>query len=264
MRIRIPSVILLSTLALCSIPSLAFAAGGDTTEKAFTVTPGGTLKVDADLGSVDIRTATENQITVQIERTADGVDDSQAAKVLEDLKTQLTPNAKGLHIKITYAHEVPGDSSRLPLWVKLKISVPQQYNVDLNTGRGNLKVAGVNGTLNAWTRGGNIELEDILGKVEAKTAGGHVTVRMSVQPTEDYRLVTSGGHMDLYLAPKVAIKVDAVTGGGHITSELDPSVKSSLGASLRQEINGGGPAIVLRSGGGNIGLHRIGTEVAEQ
>lgn len=254
---RINIFVILSALTLCLISSPAFAGSSDITEKAFTVTSGGTLKVDADLGSVEIRTAQENRITVQIERTANGVEDSQVAKVLADIQTEFSPNEKGLLVKVTYAHEVPGDSSRLPVWVKLKISVPQQYNLDLDTGRGNIKVAGANGTLNAWTRGGNIELEDVLGKVEAKTAGGHVTARMSVQPTDGYRLVTSGGHVDLYLAPKVAIKLDAVTGGGHVTSELDQSVKSKLGASLREEINGGGPAIVLRSGGGNIGLHRL-------
>ncbi len=250
----------LTVVSLCLSSTLAFAEGGrDTIEKSFPVTPGGTLQVDADLGSLEIRgiEGSEIKVEVDVERTTDG-DANQADKLLKDLQTQFTPNAKGLRIKSTYAHEVPGDSSQLPLWAKFRISVPLRYNLDVNTGRGNIVVKGVTGSLSAETRGGNVEIEDVLGKVAATTAGGHVNVSLSTQPTDSYRLVTSGGHMNLYLAPGVAINVDAVTGGGHVTSELDPTVKSSLGASLRQEINGGGPRIVLRSGGGNIGIFRLG------
>lgn len=252
---------ILAVVGLCLTSSAAFATGAtgsDTIEKSFTVTPGGTLKVDADLGSLEILAVQGNEITVQLERTLKG-DGDQAAKVLEDLKTKFTPTATGLHIKSSYAHEVPGDPARLPLWAKFRISVPQSYNLELKTGRGNIAVTGVNGGLNAWTYGGHINLVDVLGKVTATTAGGNVTVHLSSQAADSYRLVTSGGHMDLYLAPKVAVNLDAVTGGGRVTSELDPTVKSTLGASLRQEINGGGPRIVLRSGGGNIGIHRLET-----
>jgi len=248
--------IFLTVASLCLSSTLAFA-DGDTIEKSFPVTPGGTLQVEADLGSLEIRAIEGSEIKVEVERTTDG-DASMADKLLKDLQTQFTPNAKGLRIKSTYAHEVPGDSSKLPLWAKFRISVPQHYNLDLNTGRGNIVVKGITGSLSAETLGGNVEIEDVLGKVVATTAGGHVNVSLSTQPTDSYRLVTSGGHMNLYLAAGVAINVDAVTGGGHVTSELDPTVKSSLGASLRQEINGGGPRIVLRSGGGNIGIFRLG------
>jgi hypothetical protein len=261
---------------LCAVLVLLAAAADaqptDVVRRTFPAV-GGTLTVDVDFGSITVRPSDDDQVHVVVERTLKA--DAAAPGSVDDLELRFEPSGKGLRIEADYAGEVPGDLSRLPLRASFEVAVPASWQVGLETGGGNVTVDRLGGAVELSTRGGNIAIEDTsgsvsgftsgghvevrdaLGETVARTAGGHVTARLSVQPRNDYRLVTAGGHVDLYLADGLAVDVDAVTGGGRVTSELTPGVSTTGGATLREALGGGGPNLVLRTSGGNILIHRM-------
>lgn len=244
----------------------------DVVSQSFPGPAGGTLTVDVDFGSIAIHPSEDDQVHVKVERT---LDENATGAEVDDLALRFEPGRKGLRIEADYEDEVPGDLRRLPIRASFEVAVPSSWQVELETGGGNITILGIGGTVEFSTRGGNVdiretsgkvsgftsgghvEVRDALGETVARTAGGHVTARLSVQPREDYRLVTSGGHVDLYLADGLALDVDAVTGGGRVTSDLTPGIRSTGGAALREALHGGGPNVVVRTGGGNIQIHRM-------
>ncbi|HVS32973.1 MAG TPA: hypothetical protein VMS98_16125 [Thermoanaerobaculia bacterium] len=133
-------------------------------------------------------------------------------------------------------------------------------DLSVRTSGGSIRIARAGGDLKAHTSGGGIHIEDALGRVDATTSGGSIYARLSGQPTGDSRLSTSGGGMTVLLASDVKLDLDARASGGGVRSDVPVTMTvrgSGSGNSLRGQINGGGPKLVLRTSGGGIRLSEL-------
>lgn len=219
----------------------------DKIAKSFSVQPGGQLLVQVDRGSIEVVTADAGSVDIEITRKAGG-SRSTAEQLLKDHVVTTTQNGNTVEVHGKYTGpKTSGWFGRSPqLQVTCRITVPRQFDVDLDTAGGHLKVANLTGKLKAHTSGGNLEFNQIVGPVTARTSGGHITLAGLQGPVD---LKTSGGNLNL---DDIQGDVTASTSGGHIkVAKLTgkASVKTSGGNIGVTEING---SMDASTSGGNI------------
>lgn len=253
-------------IAALSLAASAFAAE-DVIKKGFTVSDGGTLRLEGGFGNIRIVTGGTG-VAVEVVRKAD---DRRAERTMRDHK--ITFEQRGNDVVIV--SDVEDDHSWFS-WdddyeVQWNIRVPDRYNVDvetsggwiqvddidgtvdartsgggiktgkigregtLKTSGGSITVAGGGGRIVAHTSGGGIDIGDTTGPVEAKTSGGGIKL---ARTGGDVVARTSGGGITIEDAMG---KVDAHTSGGSIRATLSrqPSADSSL------KTSGGGVTVSL-------------------
>jgi hypothetical protein len=209
---------MITGLALLLTAFLTGGVWGDeqkTVEKVFTVTSGGTLTLDTDLGSVDIQSLPGNTVKVSVLFIADARNQEKAQRIFSDF--DLAFNQSGGNVEITGEYQgwqgVRGlfGHDRSQLEVEFTITVPPQYNLNIETAGGNLSVGDLKGTVRLETSGGNIHLERIEGKLRGTTSGGDI---MLTRCTASADLVTSGGNI---IVEEVDGPIVARTSGGNVT-----------------------------------------------
>jgi hypothetical protein len=125
------------------------------------------------------------------------------------------------------------------------------------TSGGNVTVHTFNGPAALETDGGSIALSNINGKLKASTSGGPVSLDLIAPVPGEVSLSTSGGPVTVNTPAQAAFNLDAHTSGGHVSCELPITVQGNPESDrLRGTINGGGPDLVLRSGGGEIRVNK--------
>lgn len=151
--------------------------------------------------------------------------------------------------------------------------------VDFNTSGGNISVDGVSGTgfkastsggsihlsdvsvpADVKTSGGSIEIQGAAGPLSASTSGGSVRADFSGAPKGDVVLKTSAGGISVGLPANSAVALDASTSAGSVRSDFEVSGDNDGKkdrSSLKGAINGGGPALKLRTSAGSIKIKRL-------
>ena len=152
-------------------------------------------------------------------------------------------------------------------------------SVDANTSGGSIAIGHVQGAVFARTSGGRIAIEQAgpvtartsggsiavgqaHGAVQAKTSGGSIDATLAVQPQDDSELRTSGGSIAIRLAPDIAVDIDASSSGGNVRVEDglaldgDHLQRGEPWKDVQATLNGGGPALRLRTSGGSIRLRQ--------
>ena len=150
--------------------------------------------------------------------------------------------------------------------IQFDFTVPQQFNLDLETKGGDVSVGNLNGELRASTAGGDIQTGDITGLVSVETAGGDIDLgNMGKQVTAqtaggsirvnnvhgDARLETSGGEITAGL---IEGSVRADTSGGDIVlrGATGPVTAETAGGQI--QIGQCGASIKAETAGGSIHL----------
>ena len=150
-------------------------------------------------------------------------------------------------------------------------------SVDANTSGGSIAIGNVQGAVLARTSGGRIAIEragpitartsggsiaigQAHGAVQAKTSGGSIEATLAAQPQDDSELRTSGGSITLRFAPDIALDVNASASGGRVRVGDDLALagdhleRGEPWSNVQGSLNGGGPALRLRTSGGSIRL----------
>lgn len=210
------------------------AAQSDNT-RVLEVGPGGELRVSLDQGDIQIHTWDRSQVSVQ----ARGVEQG-------GLLTQQSGNL--IELSLDRRRSRWGD-------VRVEVSVPQRFDLDIRTGGGDVTVSGLlQGLMQITTAGGDIEFDDVQGEVRVNTHGGDIDGGEIAGNTE---VRTHGGDISL---GNVGGTLDVTTHGGDI--ELR-EVRSQLVAKTF-----GGDVEVTRVGGRadittNGGDIKVGSVAAE-
>ena len=207
-----------------------YAASGAPVHRTFTVAPGGTLTVDADVGDIRVLSGSGDTVTVDVTQ-------SPRSNRYMDVTAEQQQNDVIVRGKFEM-------SSRWFNWsnvdAKFIVTVPSRYNVTLSTSGGDIRVADLHGQARVKTSGGGIKLGNIEGAVNAHTSGGDISIDGSRAAVELY---TSGGGIEI---GDVAGNVQAKTSGGSV------------------EVRQAGGDLYIRSSGGGIEIgEAMGTVDAE-
>ncbi len=214
-------------------------------EKVIKVEKGGTLYLSTPRGSVEVRTWNQNEVRVEVVKEAETFTEGNAKELLSDLQVYIETSEKDVRVRV----ESPEDLELDDLELEFKLTVPQVYNLDLNTSGGSISVGDLEGWVIAHTAGGSIEIGHIEnGRVEAETAGGSIEVA-GVQGG-DCRAKTAGGSIEI---GQVSGSVDAETAGGSISI-------ARAGGEIRAETAGG--SIQIGEGGQRINAETAGGSIS--
>lgn len=186
-------------------------------KKSFDVDFGGQLIVETDKGSIMIETHKSAKIDVELIITAKTNDEDLAEKLFKNFIVSYNHNGSDLKIVGEYKggkgwlKNLFGGSNSNKLNAKYIITVPENYNVDLNTSGGGIAVGDLIGLVEAKTSGGGLTFGNIQGDIKGKTSGGGITIG---ECAGNIKISTSGGGIKI---KKCEGSVDAHTSGGGIT-----------------------------------------------
>lgn len=124
-------------------------------------------------------------------------------------------------------------------------------DAEVNTSGGSIHIGNVEGDVTAHTSGGGIKVGAVTGEMKAQTSGGSISAEVTRQIEKPLDLRTSGGSISLSVPEDLKADLDASTSGGRVACDLplEGRVKHN---SINGRINGGGPAVSLRTSGGSI------------
>lgn len=268
--------------------------------RSLSVEPIGKLTMNVDRGDIRVTGSDQNTIEVQVNREVTRADNSEAARILKEERLVVKQN--GNEIFIT-AHDPPSLHrhsfsgwwdwvSQPNLVVHYEITVPRKFDAQLETSGGGIKIASLQGNVNARTEGGGLDFNDIEGRVNGRTEGGgiravscknelliqtegggitierfagsgvraiteggSISTDFAAAPKADCELRTEGGSITARLPHIAAITLDAHTEGGTVRTDLPVQVEGQFhDSTLKGTINGGGPLLKLTTEGGSIAV----------
>lgn len=260
--------ILSVTLALL-LPMMLLASAEHRMEKEFSVKKGGELRVDSDLGSIQVNTHGKNSVKAVIYFKNKYGGQKDLEEQIDDLEIHMSKMGDDVLIELKKRREKNwwGDNK---LQIHFEILVPEAFNVDLNTAGGSISVEDldgrakcrtsggslrfgyIKGTVDGNTSGGSVTIEGCEGDVEAKTSGGSINIGSAKGNVEAY---TSGGSIEV---DEVFGNIQAKTSGGHINCTLtkqptaDCTLKTSGGSievNLKSDIR---VTVNARTSGGRV------------
>jgi DUF4097 and DUF4098 domain-containing protein YvlB len=198
--------------------------GADTVERSFDVKPGGTLRIDTDQGSIDIRSAPGNQVRIHVEREARSGDDSDF---------ELRFDQRGDDVIVEGEKPDSGWFGSRRFRIRFEIEVPERYNLDIETAGGSISIADLEGDVNCHTSGGSLSIDDIDGRVDCRTSGGSIDIG---RIEGSVLAKTSGGSIRI---DRSGGSVVAKTSGGNITvDEVFGSIEATTsGGSIKATIS---------------------------
>lgn len=204
--------------------AMLLASGLFAGEASFHAGPGASLKVDLETGgSVEINGSTTSEVKVKWEITGRDADN-----------VRVNADSVGGRIQISsaYIEKRRQNSSSVKLW----ISVPNRFDMDIRTTGGNVNISNVEGRIAGETMGGNLAMTELKGNLKFTTMGGNISLSDS---EIDGKASTMGGNISI---KNVAGNVDVSTMGGNVI--LDNVVKRG-GRSIDE-------VVLVSTMGGNI------------
>jgi len=222
------------TLFLLALTSCAaLAATEEQTNKTFQVSPGGTLVVDVDFGSIDVSTNSTDAVAVNVWRKITPGSAEEEQKLLSENPVVFVQDGNTVtvraHLKVKEKfHWFSGFKNRNE--AKYTILVPAQFNARLNTSGGGIAASDVTGEVKADTSGGELRFTRLHGPLNGDTSGGGIHVTDCEGPI---KIDTSGGEIEVTGG---AGTLNGDTSGGSIT------VKTFKG-SVSVDTSGGGITI---------------------
>ncbi|HLB00966.1 MAG TPA: DUF4097 family beta strand repeat-containing protein [Bacteroidota bacterium] len=257
-----------------------FGNGSKQYSENFNVAPGGTLRLDTDIGDVRITGGDENSVAVTV--SVEGDIDDVADFIVKMKETDNGVEVFGRNRNRNGWHFGWGDFD-----ARFVVTVPKNFNLRVETSGGDIEITGVGGTLKGSTSGGDVRITDVAGEANIETSGGDIRGNgilgsLSVETSGgdiDIRQIrakacasTSGGDVRLELLENLG--VDASTSGGNIVLTFPAATGAEIYAetvggsvrcdfpvrgtmddgSLRGDINGGGKRVRAETSGGDISI----------
>jgi DUF4097 and DUF4098 domain-containing protein YvlB len=233
------TLVIFMVLGLSGLRSVKAEELDDQIERTFTVNAGGTLTVDTDRGSIEVTTNMGNEVKVRVIKERGNASGFDVDMTQTGSDVEIIGDLKG--------NWLDWGSNRLR--VKFIISVPEKYNVDLNTSGGSISVSDLEGKVMLKTSGGSLDVGRVSGPVYGRTSGGSIHLDGS---KADVDIKTSGGSISI---GEVNGVVDAHTSGGSI------NIKKATGQ-IKAYTSGGGivveevqASIDAKTSGGSVRVY---------
>ncbi len=153
------------------------------------------------------------------------------------------------------------------------VKVPREAALEISTGDGNIRIAGVHGHARLHSGDGQIEVSDLDGSLTASSGDGDVhvagrfdeldirtgdgDVEAGAAPgsvvASSWRVTTGDGDVTFRLADDLKANLEARTNDGRLTVDVPLTISGSQGRShATGTLNGGGGTLSIRTGDGGI------------
>ena len=245
------------------------AALADDWSKTFQISGHPDLRVNANDGSVTVRTWDRKEIEARVTTVR--------WRIPSDV--QVIDHQTGDHVEIEVRmphHAFAFNFGQRNIQVELR--VPRELRSDIRTGDGSIVAENLRGETRLSTGDGRIEATSLDGTLDAQTGDGRIVIRGrfdmlnlhtgdgSIEAevnngsriTSEWSVRTGDGHVTLRLPANFSADLDVHTGDGHIQSDLPVTASGSRSDhELRGKLNAGGPLLVVRTNDGSIRLEKM-------
>ena len=209
----------------------------DTVTRSLVVPAGTPARVETFNGGIDVSAASGPDISAEVVRTGEGLDDAEAEADRDaiDVTLELVDGVALLRAVYTPSPDsIPSGSG-----AAVTLLVPAATRLELETSNGPIAVSDVSGGVEGRTSNGPVTLAGAGGAVAIETSNGPVSVGATDPVTLDVRtsnggitfdgslqpgdavLETSNGPVELRLPPDAAFTIDATTSNSKATSEFE-------------------------------------------
>jgi hypothetical protein len=205
--------------------------------KSFNVNKGGTLDVQISTGDIKIAVWDKNEVNIKIA--------SEDKEDINSINATLENNTVKIRNNYSSWSGLSGD-------ISLSISIPSEFNVDINTQSGDVTQNGsLKGTANIFTAGGDIIIGDVSGRTNLKSNGGDITTG---NIGNELTLSTNGGNVKTGV---ISGKLSINTMGGSVNvNKADEDLTiNTMGGDIN--IGNVGGAADVKTMGGSIGIGKV-------
>ncbi len=218
------------------------------------------LEVDLPVGSLTVRTGRPGQMTVEATKRAWGRNDAEAQRTLNRIDVTIEPAAGGVRVVVMGPDWQDGASAtpRTPQ-VDVVVTVPEQTQLDLKVGVGQLAVNGVRGDVQITADVGEVELTDVqpVAALEVESRVASIRFAGTLTTGATYRMTSDVGRILLQLPRESAFHIEARSDIGDATVDFDVVGQQERPGFTGKEITGqvgepGGTELFLRSRVGDI------------
>ncbi|MDY0003631.1 MAG: hypothetical protein RBU30_20195 [Polyangia bacterium] len=235
-----------------------------TTEQVIPVKPGTPVHLSTPNGWILVRPGRAGLVTVKAHSRVTAL--RGAERSLDKLSCRATKNKGVLRIR---GHH-PADPNQRRYQLAFVLTVPRRTSLVLETDRGFLDVADLEGDVTGRTGDGEIRVSDVSGSLDLVTGAGNIRatgrltrlhletrvgeLQLTLSPGSrlgaDSRALTRRGLLSLALPPDLRATITAEARQGLVESEFPHQSKSP--GWLRTLVAGGGPQIQLVSHRGDV------------
>ncbi len=195
--------------------------------KEFTVSPGKRLTMDLQTGgTIHIVGTGDNRVNVSA--TFEGRD-------ADECVVEANESSSGVDVTSHFETHRRNRSSD----VRFEITVPEKFDLELQTMGGGITIEQVEGEISGKTMGGKLALSHLKGSLDLTTMGGPITVRSS---EVEGRVKTMGGEVRI---EDVTGNLDASSQGGNV---VETNVTRTNGSSTGKKVS-------ISTMGGNIDVN---------
>ncbi|MSU69282.1 MAG: hypothetical protein EXS39_00595 [Opitutaceae bacterium] len=220
-------------------------------EKAFTVQPGGSLRVETQRGSISVQPSGDAMVRIIARERIRAGSDAAADELLKKLTLTLEQSGNAILASAKYEGLPAGFhfGSWPPVLVDFVVTAPADFATDLKTSGGTITTGDLAGKVHARTSGGNIKLGRISADVNAATSGGNVSL---IEGTAVVKLTTSGG--DIWVGRATGPAELSTSGGDIKIDSVENTLRASTsGGDVRAGITGAFKGVcTLRTSGGKV------------
>jgi len=257
-------------LALAGAVAISGAALGDDWSKTFPISGRPDLRVNANDGSVTVRTWDRKEIEARVTTVR--------WKIPSDVQVVEHQSGDHVELEIRMPHHMFLLNFGARSSIQVELRVPRELRSDIRTGDGSIIVENLRGETRLSTGDGRIEATSLDGALDAQTGDGRIVTRgrfdllnlhtgdgsieaevnNGSRMTSEWSIRTGDGHVTLRLPAALSADLDVHTGDGHIQSDLPVTVSGSHNEhELRGKLNAGGPPLIVRTNDGSIRLERM-------
>ena len=262
-------------------------ARADEVAKTFTVNGHASVRVLTDDGAVRVSTGDVQQVEIRVVYTGYKLDrdlqveTSQTGNSVEvTAKSHMSWSMFGVHhTSLRVEVHMPKDADLTVNTGDGSVEADSiTGNLDVQTGDGHIAVQGAKGNIRLKSGDGHIEGRGLDGRADITTGDGHVNIEGrfdslnirtgdgSVTARADkgstvsspWNIHTGDGSVDLDLPGEMQANLDASTHDGRISLGIPVMVEGTFSSTkIFGKMNGGGQAIVVRTGDGSIRLNKV-------
>lgn len=222
--------------------------------RKFPLDPGGLVEIANGNGGVEVTAGEPGVVDVTASLTARAMTDERARSMLSEGGVEEVVSADRVKLA-TRPGGRRGGRGGGGLEVNYRLRVPPDARLDITSGRGALKVSGLQGAVKAVVANGNVELIGLTGAVDAGVVNGIIVARMT-SVLEPLRLESTNGRIELEVPRelKAVLKALAVNGRIMVSGLPSEGISDRPMRNLEIALNGGGPVIDLRVTNGRVSI----------
>ncbi|MCE1188990.1 MAG: DUF4097 domain-containing protein [Ignavibacteria bacterium] len=211
-------------------------------EKTFTVTKGGKLRIEAPGSDIKVQGCASSEVKLHIYGHDQDKKYYEVEYSTENNEVYIRVKKRGSSWSNLFHNNNGG--------LVLQLDVPSEFDLNLETAGGDVKVANVKGTSRLQSAGGDIKVDHCGGQCTASTAGGDVIISRF---DGAMKCTTAGGDVKCY---GITGDLNAQSSGGDIVLDCKNGKvsASTTGGDIKATYYGENKGIHLASTGGDIAL----------